>query len=82
MLCDPCKDPDEARRPISTWISPQKMRIEKYKSSYSGIDNEDVNDDVHGTSHQVPTKQEHRHNEIDLNQSLSLSSYKSNIEVC
>ncbi|XP_075264039.1 uncharacterized protein LOC142355906 isoform X2 [Convolutriloba macropyga] len=81
VLCDPCKDPDEARRPISTWISPQKMRIEKYKSSYSGIDNEDVNDDVHGTSHQVPTKQEHRHNEIDLNQSLSLSSYKSNIEL-
>ena len=58
------------------------MRVGKYKSSYSGIDNDDVNDDSRGTSQQVSTKQEQRHNEIDLNQSLSLSSYKSNIEVC
>ena len=62
--------------PIDTWISPQKMSLEKCKRRMSASGKTELFEEDDIRNQQLILNEE-----IDLSASLSLSSYKSNIEV-
>ncbi|XP_063716006.1 uncharacterized protein LOC134843701 isoform X3 [Symsagittifera roscoffensis] len=61
--------------PIDTWISPQKMSLEKCKRRMSASGKTELFEEDDIRNQQLILNEE-----IDLSASLSLSSYKSNIE--